>query len=341
MRKLASVRKIADINSIPDADNIVVARVDGWSCVVRKDQFNVGDKVVYLEIDSVVPVDLLKRANLWDEKTSKGKLRGPGGDRVKTITIRNQISQGLVFPLQGFVDVSTAEGADVTEQLGITKYEPELKFINADILGEFPHFIRKTDQERIQNMFSHLQSLPHDLKFEVSEKLDGTSATFFHHEGRFGACSRNFEKKLGKESAWDCVAEELELNHRLKDTSVALQGELIGPGIQSNSYKLKKPTLKIFDVFDIRNQRYLSSKERMDFLGLIGLDARLHHVPTFSNVSLEDFESLDILINWADGRSELADVPREGLVFKSFGDVRNYTSFKVISNEWLRGNKNS
>lgn len=340
MRKLASVRKIGDINSIPYADNIVVARVDGWSCVVKKDQFNVGDRVVYLEIDSVVPVDLLKRANLWDEKLSKGKLRGPSGDRVKSVNIRGQLSQGLVLPLRDFVDVTTEEGTDVTNHLGITKYEPELKFINADILGEFPHFIRKTDQERVQNLFSQLEELPNTVKFEVSEKLDGTSATFFYHRGKFGACSRNFEKKLGTGSAWDIVAEELNLKQILEDAEVALQGELIGPGIQGNPYKLKKPTFKIFDVFDILQQRYLSAKERRLFLNIIGLQFEKHHVPTFGNVTLEDFESFDILINWADGRSELADVRREGLVFKSFDDVRNSISFKVISNEWLTGNKN-
>lgn len=329
MRKLASIRTINEISEIPTADTLVAVRVDGWTCVAKRDLFRVGDRVVYFEIDSILPEQILKIANLWCEESKKGKLNAPNGSRVKTTTIRGQVSQGLVLPLTGLVDPNLEIGADVTDILGVSKYEPEIKFKNSDVIGDFPSFIPKTDQERIEN----LQTLPSGDLYEISEKLDGTSATFFYHENQFGACSRNLQKKIENGTSWHYIINELKLVEKLKDRSLAIQGELIGPGIQSNKYKLKKPTLKIFDVFDINAQKYLRPAERCDLLVELGLID--HHVPilAIAPISVQSSDELAWLSSFADGISSVGPVEREGLVFKPFESKRQ--CFKVISKKWL------
>lgn len=102
-RKLASVQKISTIAPIEGADKIVVATMEnlGWECVIsKKDNFNVGDLVVYIEVDSICPEKLLKLSGLWDTLTNKGLLNGNAGNRVKTRKFRGAVSQGLILPLQ-------------------------------------------------------------------------------------------------------------------------------------------------------------------------------------------------------------------------------------------------
>ena len=115
-RKLASIRIISDMLPIPDADLIEVAVVDGWECVVKKeDGFNVGDKIVYIEIDSVMPA-LPEFEFLAQRKYL-----------VRTIKLRKQVSQGLVLPMSLLKKAESkyAVGTDVTAELGVTKYDPE------------------------------------------------------------------------------------------------------------------------------------------------------------------------------------------------------------------------
>lgn len=84
MRKLATIREIAEIKPIPDADRIEVARIDGWEVVVsKKDNFHVGDRVVYVEIDSKMP------------ETPEYEFLKSRKYVVKTIVMRGQVSQGL------------------------------------------------------------------------------------------------------------------------------------------------------------------------------------------------------------------------------------------------------
>ena len=113
-RKLASVQKIIDISPIEGADRIEVATVLGWKCVIaKKDNFNVGDLVVYFEIDSILP-DLPMFEFMKDRKY-----------KVKTIKLRKQISQGLVMPLSILPDKNWKEGDDVTSVLRVTKHDPQ------------------------------------------------------------------------------------------------------------------------------------------------------------------------------------------------------------------------
>ena len=98
MRKLASIRRISDIQPIPDADMIHVVTVDGWKVVAQKAMgYKVGDLVVYLEIDSWVPHTL---APFLTKNAAIPKVfNGIEGERLRTIRLKGQISQGLLMPL--------------------------------------------------------------------------------------------------------------------------------------------------------------------------------------------------------------------------------------------------
>ncbi len=200
-RKLATIRKITNITPIEGADKIELVTVGGWKVVAAKDvNHKIGDLVVYCEIDSFLPI---KEEFEFLRKSSYKKLSdGTEGFRLKTIKLRGQVSQGLILPIKElsifqFASSSNlSEGDDVTDILGITKYEPPIPAeLAGKVKGGFPHFIPKTDEERVQNLSKEYDEwkLQSKHKFYVTEKLDGSSATYYIKDGVFGVCSRNLE----------------------------------------------------------------------------------------------------------------------------------------------------
>jgi RNA ligase (TIGR02306 family) len=227
-------------------------------------------------------------------------------------------------------------GEDVTDLLGITKWEPPVSAsIGGDIKGNFPSLFPRTDEERIQNLSNEYNYL-RGFEYHITEKLDGTSATYFRYNGEFRVCSRNYELKDTEGNLhWTIAhANDNRLFDGLPD-GVCLQGEIVGPKVQGNPYKLSKPTLFVFNAFTIDefNQHWYWSYDKMLALCL-SLD--INCVPLYAN----DYKlpaSLDEMISRADGGSVISDgVIREGLVLRSYEDRR---SFKVISNEFLMGEK--
>lgn len=181
-RKLASIRVIKALLPIPGADVIELALVDGWQVVVKKGEFKVGDLAVYFEIDSWIPNSIAPF--LTKDGYAPKEFNGVPGERLKTIKLRKQLSQGLLLPLTSVgVAPVVEEGQDVTEALGIQKWEaPEEKERNngpmASKTRSFPYFIKKTDQERAQN-YGRLIEQNLDTEFEVTVKKDGSSLTVF------------------------------------------------------------------------------------------------------------------------------------------------------------------
>ena len=162
-RKLATIRKIAEVRSIENADKIQAYRVDGWFVVDSVDKYKVGDLVTYIEIDSFVPHEL---APFLSKGKEPREFEGVKGERLRTIRLKGQVSQGLLLPITHEVNVAWShnffnfegfkpleEGDDVTATLGILKYEKPLPAaLTGTAKGNFPSFIPKTDQERIQNL---------------------------------------------------------------------------------------------------------------------------------------------------------------------------------------------
>ena len=363
MRHLATIRRIDGLLPIPNADRIEVAVIDGWQCVVSKeDGFKVGDLVVYVEIDSVLP------PKPEFEFMAKRKYR------VKTIKLRGQVSQGLVLPLDivfkntGTDWLAAGEGDDVTDILGIKKYDPEaaqekvwyqklgqtkvefpwwlkpfkrIKFIrnwwikrNATVV-DFPSFIRKTDEERIQNMPILFEQIKNgQIPLTVTEKMDGTSGTYFLHNGKFGVCSRN--KWILKDDGspyWAC-AHQYEIEQVLRSIAgdhklVVLQGEIIGAGIQKNKYHLSGFMFMPFNlIFDGKRCNYHDMEEHPAFTNLTC-------VPLLNNEFIIP-ESADIqkFVEYSKGTSKYRDVKeqREGVVCRN---EFHHISFKVINPDFL------
>lgn len=328
MRKLATVRTISNISPIPDADAIEVAQIDGWKVVVKKGEFNVGDSVVYCEIDSWIPHEL---APFLSKGKDPRKYNDVSGERLKTITLRGQISQGLILPISHVPENMRLNGVDLTEILNVQKWEPPIPAeLAGSVEGVFPGFIPKTDQERIQNLTEEFEGW-RNLSWEVTEKIDGSSMTAFSYKGRFGVCSRNWEIKESETNTFWRMAKKYELKSVLGNLNFAIQGEVIGPGIQGNKYALNDHAFYIFDIYNIDEKRYCTPSERKDML-LSMEKFDIKHVP----VLFEDFnigeKTISEIIEMADGNSVLNEkTKREGLVFKC-----GESSFKAISNKWLK-----
>jgi hypothetical protein len=365
MRQLASVQKITNLSPIEGADKIEVAQILGWEVVVKKDEFKVGELVVYIEIDSIVP-----------EKPEFEFLR-ERKFRVRTIKLRKQVSQGIAFPLSILPqNKAHKEGDDVTETLGIIKYDPELaeevemsnkskskskvlKFfmqfsffrfvyfsINKKDKG-WPAWIQKTDETRIQVCAKILKNNP-NARFYVTEKLDGQSATYYTTKPSggifkkfkkltFGVCSRNI--RLGKKdnSNYWTVATKYDIKKKLLDINedkLVVQGEIVGTKVQQNKYKLNELQFYVFNV--IRNGVRCNYPELVDFCNQYNFKL----VPVVSDnwtLNCKNTETHDIvktIIDMTDRKSELnKETPIEGLVFRLYDNPS--VSFKAINPKFL------
>jgi RNA ligase (TIGR02306 family) len=332
MRKLATIRKIADIQPIEGADAIEVAVVDGWKVVTKRGEYKPGDLAVYLEIDSWVPHEL---APFLSKGQEPREYNGVKGERLRTIKLRGAVSQGLLLSLRDPVVYKALlgsndwyEGQDHTELLGIQKWEPEIPAqLAGQVRGLFPtHLIPKTDQERIQNCFPEVQAKG-DVTYEVTLKLDGTSCTIFRWEDELRVCSRNLELKVNDENKDNTlVAMALKIADKVKH-GYALQGEVMGPGIQGNREGFKEHQFFVFDIYDIDEQEYLPPYTRSNHCQTMGID----HVPVFFTDCLP-MNSVDQFLLLAEGPSINHKI-REGVVFKCNDDPS--FSFKAISNKYL------
>jgi len=329
MRKLATVRKIAEIKAIPEADLIVAYRVDGWWVVDKKDAHSVGDLVVYVEPDAWVPHEL---APFLSKGKEPSEYEGVKGERLRTVKLKKQLSQGLLLPIPD--SFAKFEGLDCTETLGIKLWEPKLP---AQLAGDarelFPSVVPKTEAERIQNLASTWGEL-RKHKFEVTEKLHGSSCTFYLDlEKDFHVCSRNLDLKPSETNAyWKAATKYNVQQNMIKHglAGLALQGEIVGEGLNGNQYKLGLEFF-LFSIYDVQQGKYLDAYAREEICAMLGLQ----HVPV---VQLDVSElSVEQALNAAEGKSKVNGSEREGLVLKSQEDTS--VIVKIISNRWLLKNE--
>jgi RNA ligase (TIGR02306 family) len=334
-RKLASIQKIREIKPIKDADNIEIVRVNNWDVVSKKGEFKVGDLCVYFEIDSFLPI---RDEFEFLRKSSYKKMLDIEGFRLKTMRMRGQLSQGLVLPISMFPENVLPVGLDVTDLLGVVKYEPPIPAeLNGAVKGGFPSFIPKTDEERIQNLTDKFEEWKHQgILFYESEKLDGTSSTFYFNNGEFGICGRNWEYLETEGNTFFRVARELKLEESFRKfgKNLAFQAELIGEGIQGNPYKIKGQTIRVFNVFDIDTQTRLPIGAMIGTI-MLSFDGVLIVPIIHAEFTLPD--TIDELLQHVEGKSVLnPQTNREGSVFRS---LDGKISFKVISNQFLLRSK--
>lgn len=368
-RKLASVQKIKAIKPIEGADKIEIVQVLNWDCVAKKGEYQVGDTVIYFEIDSLLPdIPMLEwlKGSSWSQKLNKYK--------ISTHKFRGQISQGLVMPIKDLkelynqindnngiaypIDImAPTEGTDLTELLNVEKYEPP---VSNGSLGDLIHhewYIPKTDEERIQVCAADV--LPTYMNSEQGDwyssiKLDGTSCTaglfddafliggrnqFYKDENMYTTTVNKYFKNGAKE--------KFENYKAINGVYVAFQGELCGPGIQGNKLGLKEKEWFIFNAFVSKTGKN-GSYVKCDLLYMLKLceEFGLKHVPLIDAEDKFKFDpeetvdnTVEKLLKYVDDikyRKYFTDAApnqiAEGVVFRT--EDMTY-SFKVVSNKYL------
>lgn len=337
MRNLASIQQVVNIEPIEGADAIEKATVLGWGVVIKKGQFQVGDKCVYFEIDALLPnrpcFDFLKTSS-WTEQKKK--------IRLKTVRLRGTLSQGLLMPLEEFPEITSNEvGTDLTELLGIEKYEPE---IPAQLSGEVNSFqfpITKTDEERIENSPNKFIESIRGKPYYITIKLDGTSSSFILKEdGDFHVCSRNYSLRENETNSYWRIEKKYDIKNKLLSykektgKSISIQGEIVGPGIQQNKLGLKEIDLFVFNVVDTATNKRFSFEEAVHFCKENGLRfvPVLEYGGTFLYNSMKELQELSQgkYIEFFSDAKPSQD--REGIVIRSKDQE---VSFKVINNQFL------
>ena len=325
MRKLASIQKIKKLEPIKGADAIEKGFVLGWQLVVKKGEFKVGDLCVYCEIDSIMP-----------DKPEFEFLK-PRKMRIKTIKLRGQVSQGICFPLSILPKgTEIKEGLDLTKILEVIKHEEPIPAqLEGIAKGKRPSFVPKTDEPRIQNIQELLDEFKGE-KFYVTEKLDGSSATYFINNGEFGVCSRNLELLESEDNTFWKVARELDIENKLRSMNgnYSLQGELVGEAIQKNTLKLRGQTVFFFNIFDIDKYKYLDFIEFKEKIKSIGLTT----VPIIDeNYILEN--DIEKIVEKSIGKSLIhTKGHREGIVIRPLSEkIYNgeRVSFKAVNPKFL------
>lgn len=330
MRQMATLRRIDAIQPIPNADAIECVVVGGWKVVAKKGEYQPGDLAVYCEIDSWIPNDL---APFLSKKEPK-EFNGVKGERLRTVRLRGQLSQGLLLPLTvlkndgaWIAGVTVDDGTDVSDVLGIQKWEAPIPAqLAGQVRGNFPSAIPKTDQERVQNI--NLNEYLEDT-YEVTEKLHGASCTFYlDKEGDFHVCSRNLDLKPDPNNAYWKAAYKLDIEAKMRKANLfgyAIQGELCGEGINGNNYQLGLEFFA-FDVYQV-GIGYWRPTARQRLIEMLGI----RHVPVLTTMTMMHSTKEEILAG-AEGTSAIAPCKREGLVYKS---EHSDKTFKAVSNAWL------
>lgn len=372
-RQLASFRVLGGVIPHPNADNLEIALVDGWKCIVKKGDFKEGDRVIYFEIDSLLPItpqfEFLRKYAYVNKSWMPKELGVSEGFRIKTIKLRGEVSQGLVVPVPKDLEL-VVDSYDLTEHFKVLKYEVPLSKEFASHFapgsgGKFPSFFPKTGETRVQNKFSSIQENK-DRMFEVTRKYHGMSISFYAKLAddltffektkltlanwfgfsmkpiyRYGVCSHNVELKLNcigntfvdfanNSGIMQMLANYVESNPELPE--IALQGEICGPGIQDNHHGLDEITVYVFNIFDIKENRYLLPEERSELFEKVVTDkdslikeALVEFYTTVGGRTVDEIIAL--------GEFTLpSGKPNEGFVWKA---MTCDFSFKAISNEFL------
>lgn len=342
-RKLASIQLVDDIREHTNADSLALAKILGWQVVIKKDEVRIGDKIVYFEIDSLLP------ERDWSKFMESKKYR------VKTIKLRGEYSQGLILPLsilgENVKEKDFEVGQNVTDLLEVKKYEydadlpvlcsnkfakslqEEAKVKNYTYPSEL---IEKTDEPRIQSEPEMLQRF-NGKAYCATLKYDGTSATYVvdpKNKETFYICSRNYVREYNPEEAYSYIADKYKIKEKLieLDCRYAIQGEIYGPKISKNYLDAKELLYVIFNAKDLKEHRYLDIDELSDLCKKL-------EIPMVEIIERGDnFDySIDDLKKLVKGNYPNTKNPREGFVFRLTTEWHRHgrESFKIISEDFL------
>jgi RNA ligase (TIGR02306 family) len=346
-----NVVKIDDVSDHPNADRLSVIKIKDYLCISGKledgsHRYSAGDLVVYVPENSIVPEYIL-RNGFWDTKNDRGGLAGSNYDRVKAIRLRGIFSQGILLPVEAgavtneIQEILVSEGDDVSEFLGITKYEPP---IPVHMAGEV-----FSCAEAIKFDFESIQKIPDMFEetdiVEVTEKLHGTCCQIgyvpgLNHPDAFGEdkCIYVISKGLGsqglsfknneanKNNVYVRALNKLlseGLEEKLRNLTfgihtVRLFGEVVGKGIQDLDYGLNETKFFAFDL-KIGND-WISPNLKLD----VGTVPILYYGP-FNKTEIEKLR---------DGKDTLSNSHiREGVVIRAFGKDNAFHGRKIA--KWV------
>lgn len=252
--------------------------------------------------------------------------------------------------------VEVGVGSDLTELLHVEHYDEvneQLRPLSpqtggglcGDAMGSFPSaFIPKTDEERIQNLGDWFEKMK-GRQWQVTCKHDGTSCTIafspsIDFDNPNVVCSRNL--RLKRETAagvvpiyWQ-IAEKFSILEKLSEAlkggkEYAVQGEIVGPGINGDRNKEKEATFKCFRIYDIAHQKFLNPNETVAFckeFDIPHVDIIETDFPFFDKIT-----TMEEALKFAEGKTKEGN-EREGVVCKTCDDGP-YASFKIVSNKYL------
>ncbi len=370
-RKLVTIRTVSALDPIPGADIIEVATVDGWQCVVKKGEFTVGEKGLYFEIDSFLPSTDERFKFLEKTFTNFNKQYGARVRTIRLrkqvsqglllpLSMFPEVKPGVFGWDADFADLlkvtkwEREEPAFISNQssprtglgrlikkLSWMYFKGPIKYLETKFpklffnrrTNTFPDFIPKTDEDRIQNIIGRTDFA--DDMYEATIKLDGSSLTMYRNNKEFGVCSRNYDLAKDPTNQFWAMAIKYDVEQALKELgrNIALQGELMGPGVQGNREGLPCLDWYIFKVWDINKKRYYTLEEKKSLMALLAMfGCNLKVAPSLGTYSLlYSFETIADYLKFAEGHS-LKSKTREGVVFCNVDGTK---SFKVISNSYL------
>ena len=386
VRELAYVVRIAEVRDIEGVNN-QVAVVNGWTVFVKRDEFKAGDLAVYFEIDSRVPekecFEFLRKYNfkVKTQKFVKGKVISQGlVIKPEDLGLTN-VNEGDFLTEK--LGVTYYEAEDNARKADYSKYTSmqarHKKFFKTKLgkwlmkhewgrklcfffLGkkkdkktDWPAWVVKTDEERVQNCFNAMKAL--DAQWIATEKIDGTSTTFTMKQDKpkkreLIVCSRNVvfnspqkeEKNFYKDTDGNVYLEMAQkyrmydvLSHILNSDKsmewVTIQGETYGGGIQKRNYG-NEHRLAIFNLivkYAGHAPQRANPMEMQNFFNTFNeFGFNLETVPVLGYVTLP--ETCDELLAAAGGPSQIDGGMREGIVFRTLDGVH---SFKAVDNEFL------
>ncbi|MFB9714042.1 RNA ligase family protein [Arthrobacter methylotrophus] len=335
VRALVTVETVTSLTSIENADFIAIAKVRGWNLVVKKDEVEVGDKVVYFEIDSHLPLADPRFAFL--EPRGAKTFNGVHGHVLKSAKMRGVYSQGLAIPATLFPELETlADGEELAAVLGVTKYEePIPDEMAGKATGAFPtRFAPKTGAERVQNLTDVFADLRADYDWIATEKIDGESTTFINHDGTLRVAGRGWEYAAPASPAeattpWK-IAAEYDILKRLPQ-GYTVQGELYGAGVLAKN-TLKEPGKKFLAFNVLRDGVFVPRSEWPTAIEEIGTPILELELPATVEEALAQVEGMKSVLNPA--------VMAEGIVWHNTAGARipelqGRTGMKAINNRWL------
>ena len=336
-RKLASVQKITSLTKIGEKGQEEFATVLGWKVLVHANQFNVGEKIIFFEIDSILP-----NGKKWTKKIKPKNLH------IKTSKSYNEIIQGCIMKLnillkeENFLKLNLKiedleEGYDLTDILEVKKFDENSEEGQKELEKVFPsQLIEKSDEIRCQSNLNYIELFA-GKEFYSSLKYDGSSATYLIEPTtqKFRVCSRNMGLNLNDKNIYNEIATKYDIKNKLLkyEGKYAIQGEIYGPKVNKNPLQVTELKLAVFTIKDIKNNYYLG----FDEMTKLCKEMDLPMVEVIEE-GIFNYKTVEELVLKSKGNYPGTNGPREGLVYrvkKDWNKDGKRLSFKVINDDYL------